>query len=227
MLLSAVSVLVVAQSSSEIPEGLMNNPVFYRPKFCRHLFSTACSITENPPSSFVPSSHLHFVKTTNFKFLIMHFSPVCHFFLPPSQFYLNPLLWETEFHIKLKIKGELREQTFQESKANYMGWSSWDTKLLFLSADFLLKDWRIMTRLEAKYKTSYFLEFLRTKRKLWNSCFVHISWGFFLFVIPCIILAHCYWTVMLINKEKSSTVTKKSLHFKHLKPTGYVMNQQV
>ena len=29
MLLSAVSVLVVAQSSSEIPEGLMNNPVYY------------------------------------------------------------------------------------------------------------------------------------------------------------------------------------------------------
>ena len=28
MLLSAVSVLVVAQSSSEIPEGLMNNLVF-------------------------------------------------------------------------------------------------------------------------------------------------------------------------------------------------------
>ena len=28
MLLSAVSVLVVPQSSSEIPEGLMNNPVF-------------------------------------------------------------------------------------------------------------------------------------------------------------------------------------------------------
>ena len=28
MLLSAVSVLVVAQSCSEIPEGLMNNPVF-------------------------------------------------------------------------------------------------------------------------------------------------------------------------------------------------------
>ena len=27
MLLSAVSVLVVAQSSTEIPEGLMNNPV--------------------------------------------------------------------------------------------------------------------------------------------------------------------------------------------------------
>ena len=29
MLLSAVSVLTVAQSSSEIPEGLMNNPVFH------------------------------------------------------------------------------------------------------------------------------------------------------------------------------------------------------
>ena len=31
MLLSAVSVLVVAQSNSEIPEGLMNNPVFRSP----------------------------------------------------------------------------------------------------------------------------------------------------------------------------------------------------
>jgi len=28
MLLSAVFVLVVAQSSSDVPEGLMNNPVF-------------------------------------------------------------------------------------------------------------------------------------------------------------------------------------------------------
>ena len=28
MLLSAVSVLIVAQSSSKIPEGLMNNPVY-------------------------------------------------------------------------------------------------------------------------------------------------------------------------------------------------------
>ena len=34
MLLSAVSVLVVAQSSSEIPEGLMNNPVFVTPLSC-------------------------------------------------------------------------------------------------------------------------------------------------------------------------------------------------
>ena len=36
MLLSAVSVLVVAQSSSEIPEGLMNNPVYkLRKEFSR------------------------------------------------------------------------------------------------------------------------------------------------------------------------------------------------
>ena len=33
MLLSAVSFLVVAQSSSEIPEGLMNNPVFINEMF--------------------------------------------------------------------------------------------------------------------------------------------------------------------------------------------------
>ena len=32
MLLSAMSVLVVAQSSSEIPEGLMNNPVYKKVK---------------------------------------------------------------------------------------------------------------------------------------------------------------------------------------------------
>ena len=35
MLLSAVSVLVVSQSSSEIPEGLMNNPVFIIRRFSR------------------------------------------------------------------------------------------------------------------------------------------------------------------------------------------------
>jgi len=29
MILSAVYVLVVAQSSSEVPEGLMNNPVYW------------------------------------------------------------------------------------------------------------------------------------------------------------------------------------------------------
>ena len=41
MLLSAVSVLVVAQSSSEIPEGLMNNPVHNsEPK--QRIFSPLC-----------------------------------------------------------------------------------------------------------------------------------------------------------------------------------------
>ena len=38
MLLSAVSVLVVAQSSSEIPEGLMNNPVL-QSRHKRHYFT--------------------------------------------------------------------------------------------------------------------------------------------------------------------------------------------
>jgi len=36
MLLSAVSFLVVAQSISEVPEGLMNNPVFIR----RHIIES-------------------------------------------------------------------------------------------------------------------------------------------------------------------------------------------
>ena len=39
MLLSAVSVLVVAQSSSEIPEGLMNNPVYTRLEGIRRIGS--------------------------------------------------------------------------------------------------------------------------------------------------------------------------------------------
>jgi hypothetical protein len=39
MLLSAVSVLVVAQSISEIPEGLMNNPV-YRGTTCSDVYGT-------------------------------------------------------------------------------------------------------------------------------------------------------------------------------------------
>jgi len=48
MLLSAVSVLVVAQSSSEIPEGLMNNPVYLLLKYislgARKLIDCACKI---------------------------------------------------------------------------------------------------------------------------------------------------------------------------------------
>ena len=38
MILSAVYVLVVAQSSSEVPEGLMNNPVYCSISSCFHVF---------------------------------------------------------------------------------------------------------------------------------------------------------------------------------------------
>ena len=53
MLLSAVSVLVVAQSSSEIPEGLMNNPVQwtkFRNQAVKHaiLPSETSSVSYNP-----------------------------------------------------------------------------------------------------------------------------------------------------------------------------------
>jgi hypothetical protein len=154
---------------------------FSQPKLCRYLFSTTCALTETPPSSFVSSSHLHFVNVTNFKFLIIHFSSVCQFFITTSLFNLNPLLWETKLHIILKIKRELRQQTFQVTKANYMGWSSWDTKLLLvsrISAEGLENN----DTLEAKYKTLYFTELLGAKRKIWKSYFFHISWGFFVFL---------------------------------------------
>ena len=45
MLLSAMSVLVVAQSSSEIPEGLMNNPVFL---ISAGLVAVACFLPGRP-----------------------------------------------------------------------------------------------------------------------------------------------------------------------------------
>ena len=48
MLLSAVSVLVVAQSSLEVPEGLMNNPVF---KSCATSF---LHLSRGLPLSLVP-----------------------------------------------------------------------------------------------------------------------------------------------------------------------------
>jgi len=46
MLLSAVHVLVVAQSSSEVPEGLMNNPVFFN----QITSFSACSVLAEPLS---------------------------------------------------------------------------------------------------------------------------------------------------------------------------------
>ena len=48
MLLSAVSILDVAQSSSEIPEGLMNNPV-YR-------FHVSCAISPKGGGTWFPKS---------------------------------------------------------------------------------------------------------------------------------------------------------------------------
>ena len=45
MLLSAVSVLVVAQWSSEIPEGLMNNPVHYTHKCMKSAFDRTIKST--------------------------------------------------------------------------------------------------------------------------------------------------------------------------------------
>ena len=53
LLLSAVSVLVLAQSSSEIPEGLMNNPVFLTPSlsqlflFCLVWYDHITTLTYN------------------------------------------------------------------------------------------------------------------------------------------------------------------------------------
>ena len=44
MLLSAVSVLVVAQSSSEVPEGLMNDPVCTGIKVTLHHITIQCGI---------------------------------------------------------------------------------------------------------------------------------------------------------------------------------------
>ena len=47
MLLSAVSVLVVAQSSLEIPEGLMNNPVYFLIYWGIKLLHLACEVPTN------------------------------------------------------------------------------------------------------------------------------------------------------------------------------------
>ena len=46
MLLSAVSVLVVAQSSSEIPEGLMNNPVLSGDQIEKNEMGGKCGTNE-------------------------------------------------------------------------------------------------------------------------------------------------------------------------------------
>ena len=58
MLLSAVSVFVVAQSSSEIPEGLMNNPVFMWSVFSTHQTS---NISVTAINRFVLELQIHCV----------------------------------------------------------------------------------------------------------------------------------------------------------------------
>ena len=66
MLLSAVSVLVVAQSSSEILEGLMNNPVYFCSKTNRmhnisnlFYFGTALSMFRTVTPSIIMSLRLY------------------------------------------------------------------------------------------------------------------------------------------------------------------------
>jgi len=50
MLLSAVSFLVVSQSSSEIPEGLMNNPVYSLVFIAKYLDIIQYVVTYQAPS---------------------------------------------------------------------------------------------------------------------------------------------------------------------------------
>jgi hypothetical protein len=54
MLLSAVSVLVVAQSSSEIPEGLMNSPVIFSKKFVRNTNPKVKHTWKNKQGGYLP-----------------------------------------------------------------------------------------------------------------------------------------------------------------------------
>ena len=92
MLLSAVSVLVVAQSSSEIPEGLMNNPVYTHREFdenvgfwlhnTSHVCTVLCflvqckKIVREPPS---PPFNAHLnVTISSVKSSVDGFLTVCH-----------------------------------------------------------------------------------------------------------------------------------------------------
>ena len=76
MLLSAVSVLVVAQSSSEIPEGLMNNPV-YLLSAALWMCLVHCYIVRNCTllvSSFMTlyTGDMYSRKLYNFRFVLLH-----------------------------------------------------------------------------------------------------------------------------------------------------------
>jgi hypothetical protein len=60
--------------------------------------------------------------------------------------------------------------------------SSLDTKLPLHVSKLSAEGLENSGALEAKYKTLYFIEILRTKRKILKLYFVHISWGFFVFL---------------------------------------------
>ena len=64
MLLSAVSVLVVAQSSSEIPEGLMNNPVHNHPQ-------AVCLTCLQPPQKRVLQTARSSASCHNFQYCLL------------------------------------------------------------------------------------------------------------------------------------------------------------
>jgi len=71
MLLSALSVLVVAQSSSEIPEGLMNNPVHSERMsaawFVQHVACTMPTTLTSVACLVVPCCSTFFHKQHNFR----------------------------------------------------------------------------------------------------------------------------------------------------------------
>ena len=69
-----------------------------------------------------------------------------------------------------------------------------------------------MVLLEAKYKTLYFIEFFRTKRKVLKPYVVHISWGFCVFLNTVqrsgtLLLKRCVHK----QKQRSSNLIKKHL----------------
>ena len=81
MLLSAVSVLVVAQSSSEVPEGLMNNPVFLKSR---------------PPFSLCVSFHVTLPKSAEQVFLQFDFGELAKNLLASSLTKVTDILREMD-----------------------------------------------------------------------------------------------------------------------------------
>jgi len=60
MILSTLYVLVVAQSSSEVPEGLMNNPVYVKKYTVRNVDRLCCLVMKNSKHyAAMPSVFVH------------------------------------------------------------------------------------------------------------------------------------------------------------------------